>query len=416
MRIPGRPGAVPDLGRRAWAVLAFDFMSNFGTGLALPYFVIYLSQVRDLPVGVAALALSSVAAAGLVGTIASGPLVDRLGAWRVLAGGLLVAGFGTALIAFVDSVLMAFVAAAVYGLGTMGLVPPLQTLLARVTPRAEINRVYSVYYATQNVGLGAGALTGGLIANFDEVSSFMTLYLLDAATFVAFAVTLLLARSLHDGRDAKAPEEATEGGGGYSRVLADRGFRVLWLLMIGFVALGYAQVEATFPVFATEAAGVSLAVLGLAFAANTLSILPLQLIVLSRSQGVRRMRAVAVLAVAWAVSWVLVFTSQAGEGSAVAVLFLVGAMVCFAFGECLLSVTLPGAVNILAPERLRGRYNAAFSFALPLGRIAGPAAAGAVLGAGLLDALVVGIAVLTLAVGVAALLADRLLPASVQDV
>jgi MFS family permease len=412
--IPRRAGALPNLGPRAWAVLAFDFMSNFGTGLALPYFVVYLSQVRDLPVEIAALALSTVAAAGLVGTIASGPLIDRTSAWGVLAGGLVTAGIGITLIAFVDSAPMALLAAAVYGLGIMGLVPALQTLLVRLTPRAEINRVYSVYYATQNAGLGAGALVGGLLANLHEASSFMTLYLLDAATFVAFAMVLVLARSLHDGRDAAASEAG--GGGGYARVFADRGFRVLWLLMIGFVALGYAQVEATFPVFATEAAGVSPGVLGLAFAANTLSILPLQLIVLSRSQGVRRMRAVAVLAVAWATSWVLLLTSQAGEGSALAVLLLVAAMLCFAFGECLLAVTLPGGVNVLAPERLRGRYNAAFAFAFPLGRIVGPAAAGAMLGAGLLHALVLGIAALTVVLGVAALLADRSLPADVQNV
>jgi MFS family permease len=58
-------------------------------------------------------------------------------------------------------------------------------------------------------------------------------------------------------------------------------------------------------------------------------------------------------------------------------------MVVFAFGETLLSPTMPAIVNDLAPDALRGRYNAMYSLSWNGGTIVGPVIAGVFLGAGL---------------------------------
>jgi len=64
-----------------------------------------------------------------------------------------------------------------------------------------------------------------------------------------------------------------------------------------------------------------------------------------------------------------------------AVLFAT-AMALLALGETFVAPTVPAIVNDLAPDRLRGRYNGAFTLAWTSSFIVGPLLAGFALGAG----------------------------------
>jgi len=77
--------------------------------------------------------------------------------------------------------------------------------------------------------------------------------------------------------------------------------------------------------------------------------------------------------------------SAAGRsaGTTVAAALVVGAFVVFSFGEILASPVAPSLVNDLAPEALRGRYNAALSLTFTMGTLAGPVLAGLTIGTGL---------------------------------
>jgi MFS family permease len=72
-------GLIPDLPPDAWVVLGGDALSAVGSGLTLPFFVVYLDSVRGLSLQLAALALSTIALAGLIGNPVGGWLSDR---WR----------------------------------------------------------------------------------------------------------------------------------------------------------------------------------------------------------------------------------------------------------------------------------------------------------------------------------------------
>ena len=80
-------------------------------------------------------------------------------------------------------------------------------------------------------------------------------------------------------------------------------------------------------------------------------------------------------------------------------------MVAFAFGEVLLSPSLPAIVNDLAPDSLRGRYNGVYVLAWTTGFAVGPAIGGLALADGLSTPLFLG---LIGACGVAAVAALRL--------
>src|SRR6185437_3225192 len=132
------------------------------------------------------------------------------------------------------------------------------------------------------------------------------------------------------------------------------------------------QYHAAFPAFATSVGGLSAWGLSLAFAANTITVVAAQLVVLRLMCGHRRTRGVMLSAAFVGVAW-LATLGAAGRTEATATVFFVGAMVLFGLGETLLSPTVPAMVNDLAPDRLRGRYNGAYSLAWTVGFIAGPA-------------------------------------------
>jgi MFS family permease len=157
-------------------------------------------------------------------------------------------------------------------------------------------------------------------------------------------------------------------------------------------------------------------VVGAAFAANTFTIVLFQFVVSRWVKGRRRTRGLMVQAGFWAAAWTL--TLAAGElafGNAAPVAF-VGAAVLLAFGEMLHAPTVPAMVNDLAPDELRGRYNAANAVSWQAARIVGAPVAGIFLGAGLAAPLLL---VFVGACGVAALLAldlERHLPPAANGI
>jgi MFS family permease len=83
-----------------------------------------------------------------------------------------------------------------------------------------------------------------------------------------------------------------------------------------------------------------------------------------------------------------------------------------AAGEMLHSPTVPAIVNDLAPDELRGRYNAANAVSWQAARIAGAPVAGLLLGAGLAAPLLIGFVGVCGLAAVLALELERRLPAA----
>jgi hypothetical protein len=112
--------------------------------------------------------------------------------------------------------------------------------------------------------------------------------------------------------------------------------------VLSFVSsyVGYSQLNAGMPAYARGVGEVSTRALGLAFAANTLVIVLLQLAVLRRIEGRRRTRVIAVMGLVWAVAWVCLGLSGLVPGTLGATLLVAGCASIFAFGETLLQPTI----------------------------------------------------------------------------
>jgi MFS family permease len=368
---------IPDLPKRAWEVLAFDGVSAFGSGLVLPFLIIYLHRVRGIEIEVAGLALGMVAVAGLVAGPVSGSFVDRFGARFALMAALFLSATGALLVIWVREPWQAFVATAVLGCGEAAFWPSIQSLLAGAVTTEQRSSVFAVHYATLNAGLGVGGVLGGLLASISSPSSFELLYLVDAFTFVPFFILLLRSRDLGAKVDSD-PEETLKVG--YLAVLRDRVFLRVWALMALLAAIGYAQVESGFPAFAVDVGDVGTRGVGIAFATNTFMVVAAQFITLKYMRGKRRTRALIVLTAMWALCWALVFFSSFLTPLEATFGFS-AALGSFAIGETLLSPTIAAMVNDLAPANLRGRYNAVYTLAWSVGHVVGPPVATVFLGA-----------------------------------
>ena len=110
-------GLVPRLPRLAWLVLGGDALSAAGSGLTLPFLLVYLHQVRGIGYGLAGLAVSTLAFGSVFGNLFSGALTDRFGARHALMGGLAAAAAGPLAMAYARSAWEAFAAAALIGFG-----------------------------------------------------------------------------------------------------------------------------------------------------------------------------------------------------------------------------------------------------------------------------------------------------------
>jgi MFS family permease len=363
---------------------------------------VYLHRVRGLDLELAGAALSTIALAALPGNPIAGLLVDRFGSRKTLILGLLVAAAGAAAIAFVTAPWHAFVATATIGFGLAVIWPAQDSLLAVTVGSEHRSSVFAVRHATLNTGFGIGGLIAASVVDFDSALSFQVLYLLDSASFLLFVPLLLALRGV-GARAAPDPGQAAEVLR-YRTVLRDPAFRRVVALTVLICLVGYGSFNAAFPAFATGPGAISAAALGIAFAVNTLAVSLLQLPVLRLTHGRRRTAALVLVFSLWAATWVVTLVAGELDGTAAVVLFA-GAAAIFALGETFLSPAVPPLVNDLAPDRLRGRYNAVYTLAWTTGFILAPLIAGIALGAGQATVLFLG---LIAACGVGAVAAVRL--------
>ena len=363
----------PQLPREVWLLQLGGVMNSFGNGLILPFLVIYLHDVRGFTLGIAGLVVATSAAAQLTAGIVAGPLVDRLGARIVLGCGLVMQSIGFGLFPLVRSPWQAFLLIAIEGAGSAGFWPSQSTLIARLTPAARRHAAYAQQRVTMNLGIGVGGLVGGLIASVAQPTSFTVLFVVDAATFLAYLAVLAF---IHD--PGLAADEQSDTPSSYRAVLRDRLFLRLWSLNFLFVAAGY-SLFTLLPPFARDYAQLSERQIGVVFFVNTSVIVIVQLPISRAIEGHRRLRALALMPLLWVVSWLMVDASGYWLTGGAAFLVILVALAIFGVGECFHGPAHQALVAEIAPGHLRGRYFAVHSLSWGLAGTVGPAIGGFIL-------------------------------------
>lgn len=393
----------PRLPRPVQLLQLGGLMNAFGNGLVLPFLLIYLHNEQGISLGVAGLILATNAGVSLVAGPVSGALVDRVGGKTMLTVALGFLTLGFAGYAFVENPWHGFLASAVTGIGNGAFWPSQSTLLAGLTTRAQRTATFAMQRVVMNLGIGVGGVTGGFIAS----ESFRALFLLDALSFVAYAVVLTVFVP-DPGRSEPKPERA----GSYATLFRHRVFMSLMALNAVFIAAGIAQLE-ILPAFAKNEAGVSEQGIGWLFFVNTTVIVLLQLPISKLAEGRRRIPILALVGVVAAAAWLLVPIAGVWLEGAAAYALLAVAVSVFALSECLHGASQPALVVDLADPRLLGRYMAISALSWQVGFTIGPAVGGALLGA-TPDGLWLVTAGALLAMAAATMSLERQLPESLR--
>ncbi len=381
---PGLSGFWRDLPREGRLLLSIVAIQFLGTGLVLPFHVVYLHEVRGFPLSDVGLLLGVPPLMGLLIVGPGGSAIDRIGARRVQLGVLSLLVVGDAVLAFATTRPVAALALGINGVAFGMMWPASQSLISTVIPQQLRQRYFGVNFTLINLGIGVGGIIGGFLVDVGRPLTFQVIYLADGASYVP-ALLLLLGPLRHVAGRVEVSHDEDAASMGYLAVLRSPAMATLTVLSFVSSFVGYSQLNAGFPAFARSIGEVSTRALGLAFAANTLVIVVLQLVVLQRIEGRRRTRVIAVMGVVWSFSWLLLGFSGLVPGTIGATLLVAAFASVFAFGETLLQPTIPALVNDLAPDHLRGRYNAVSSGAFQLAAVIAPPISGLLIGHALGD-------------------------------
>ena len=398
---------VPQLTRPVWILQAGGLVNALGTGLVLPFVLIYLHEVIRMPLELAGVAVGGFGLASLVATPFAGRLVDSLGARTVLRASLLVLACGYGALSFARTAPEALGALALAGLGNGAFWPSQSALVMGLTHTHRRAQASALGRTTYNVGLGAGGALGGLILAGASIVRYELLFGLDAATFVVLALASLAVPELESTLSA-----TTVRRHGYREVARDRVFLALIALNVFYVAGAFAPFETALPLYSREHLGLAPRVIGLVFLANMLTVGVLQLPAARAIEGHRRVRLLAGMTGIWALAFALIFGAGALP-AALTVGLLVLAAVVFGAGECMLGPTQSPLIVELAPPALRGRYLALLTASYALGFTLGPPLAAAELGLAPNAVWLVAASICVLT-GLAGLLLGRRLPASIR--
>lgn len=365
---------VPGPVRRVLLGVLLNFV---GSGLTMSLLLVYLTQIRGISAATGGLVLSWMALVGIAMTAPVGALIDRIGPVRVLIPGVALEAVAVSCWSFVDSAPKAFAVASAVAAAGACIWPSQTTLYAQLTPPELRERVFALSFMCLNLGLGLGGLLTSIVIRDGDAARFELLYRLDALTyaFLVIAVWSIRANAQH----AHEKIDRSRPSGKYADVLRDRRLQLLALGGVITFICGYGSTMAGMPLFATQEAGLSVRWLGVIYGANTFFIVFAQPYVVTWLRGRSRSAVLASVGAVWALSWMFV-------GSAVwvlPVLMLTISQIVFAVGEMLWAPVGPALVNDMAPDDMRGRYNAVVGLQWGISGVVGPALTGAMLGADL---------------------------------
>ena len=362
---------------------AATLVTSLGIGLTLVFSVVYVHDVRHFPVGVATGLLAVNALVGLGASPVIGTMTDRHGpvpVYLCLMGTEVVATVGWA---FADRLLWLVATSVVLAASGGALFGPGSALLSRLVPEELRQQAFGTNFMILNLGIGFGGLVSATVVDLRHPVTFTWLYL-GTAAFEALALVPMLHIRRLGGPVPAGDLTDEESGEGWREVLADRRLVYFVLASIVLVTFGYGSLDAGFSLFVVDQGHLAVRVVSIALFFNTVTIVVAQLVVLRMVEGRSRTRLLAAVSAFWAGAWLVIGLSVHLHRVG-AVILLCLAQVVFALGETLWSPVGPALVNDLAPEHLRGRYNAAFGLTWGLSGAVAPVVAGLFLGSHLAD-------------------------------
>lgn len=347
--------------------LAFAQLANsVGDGAFIVTSALFFTRVVGLSTAQVGLGLTIAWLVGFLTGVPLGNLADRKGPRGVAILLALSTAVSVGSFLFVRSFPLFLIAAIAYASSQTGLTAARQALLAGLVQPAERTRIRAFLQSTVNAGLAVGAALGGVALRFDTAPAYLTVFAIDAASFLIAAV--LIHRV-----PAVKPVTLRVAGEPRLAVLHDRPYAVLALLnavMLMFMPL----LSLVAPLWIVERTNAPSWVVASLLIINTLGVTFFQVRIARSVTNLRTAtRSVRFAGVAMLAACGVFALSAIGMAPAGAAVVLVVAAGLLTLGEMKLA---SGAWEIsfgLAPADKQGQYQGFFGTGPAVARMLGPA-------------------------------------------
>jgi MFS family permease len=336
-----------------WIVCAGASVNRFGSFVQV-FLVIYLHQERGYSAAAAGAAVAVYGLGSLSSAAVGGVLADRIGHGRAIVTSMLLTA---AILLAIPSITPAWLLIPVLGLAGFATDlyrPAAAALLAALVPTAERLTAFGLYRLSIGVGYTLGLAVAGLVA----AHSFQLVFIVDAATSVAFGLVAAVALT-----SRLIPPAQPDGSESPVRPLLERPFALL-LVASALTSFVFFQNGSTLPLHIRDS-GYSLPQFGSLMAIQGIIVTAL---VLPVTRLARRLAtATALTAGALLVGLGFSLTAVAGSLAALAATILV-----WSLGEVLWSPVAQTRAAALAPAGFEGRYQGALGLAWTSGLVLSP--------------------------------------------
>ena len=358
--------ALRSLPGRVWIVSLGVLVNRVGN--FLPVFIVLYLIGRGYSAGAAGLVLGVSGLGNVLGNTVGGYLADRIGRrWTIVVSAVPTAGL-TAIVPSLGSFPIIVTVVGLIGVTSQIYRPAAAAvLLDSVTTNQQRLAAFAVFRFALNIGAALGGVIGGVLAS----SSYLELFLGNAAACLLFGV--VVAVLLRDAPQPRADQGDTDTQAdrtvGYRQALADRILlRFLLMTMVGeFV---YIQCTVGLPLHVSDV-GLSARDFGLLIGLNGLVVLVLEL---PTTGAVSRYRPEYVLAI----GNLLIGAGLALTGFMDGMVLLAATVLIWTLGEMMSSSVAAAYLGSLTPPRMAGRYQGLYGAAYTIGTGAGPLIGGAV--------------------------------------
>jgi MFS family permease len=360
------------------------FIDSVGTGMFLPFSLLFFLATTSLSLTRIGLALSIAAVVRIPVTIAAGPLSDRFGPRAAIVTSQLLQAAGFAGYLLVHGFWTLVAAAVLVQIGNSIFWVAYAPLIFAIAAEGEREHWFALCTALRTAGLAAGGVIAGATVALGGRAGFIGVA---AANAVSFVLAAFLSARLRPGpspRGARSPGQGTgpgvRSGGSWKPLLRDYPFLGFVTVNIGITCLALA-VPLALPVYLVKILGLPAWAPGATLALNAILVAACTPVVMSAVSGRPRRHVLTVsqtcMIVAFAV-FLLVHLVPAGAAIALVLIAIVPLAAC----EVMQAAVVPAVVTESATPQTLGRYTSAYQVTFSIGDIIVPAIVAVALHAG----------------------------------
>jgi MFS family permease len=357
--------ALRSLPARVWIVSLGILVNRVGN--FLPVFIVLYLTGRGYSAAAAGFVLGVSGLGNVLGNAVGGYLADKIGRrWTIVLSAVPTAGL-TAIVPFLGPLPIIVAVVGLIGVTSQIYRPAAAAvLLDSVATNQQRLAAFAVFRFAMNIGAALGGVIGGVLAS----TSYVELFLGNAAACLLFGVVVaVLLRDAPQPRSDQDDDTQADRAVGYRQALADRTL-VRFLLMTVVGEFVYIQSTVGLPLHVIDV-GLSARDFGLLIGLNGLLVLVLEL---PTTGAVSRYRPEYVLAI----GNLLIGVGLALTGFMTGMVLLSATVLVWTLGEMMSSSVANAYLGSLAPPRMVGRYQGLYGAAYTIGTGAGPLVGGAV--------------------------------------